>query len=134
MKGLKINFQDTGALISTTETVEGNLTTVQNGLVNIATITGTDKAYPDRGTELFLNAVQRGIPSINLALQYSNFAAIDTLFFLRSTDLVTDNNSAENVQLSIRNFTINKLSLDAQFTMLDGQEIGIENTTVITGA
>jgi hypothetical protein len=128
MKGLKLTFGDVGISLELSESVEAVQCVVQNALVNIGTVKGTDNTFADKGTDLLINSVRNGIPSVNQAQHYANFAAIDTLFFSRETDLVTNDDSLQQVLMTPASLSRNNAQFDVQFETLDGRTFGVNNT------
>jgi hypothetical protein len=87
MKSLKISFGSDGAKLLLDTTVEGFAAVVQNSLVNLATERGSDKGDPARGTALLRQALQGRVADLLTAQHISNLAALDTLFYIRASDV-----------------------------------------------
>lgn len=63
------------------EAVSGKNLYEQKYLINTATSNGTDRIYPDRGTNLLKSAIGGCMVDENETMHAGNFAALDTLFF-----------------------------------------------------
>jgi len=129
MKSLKITFNESGAIIELDQTVEALGAEVQNGLVNVATSMGSDKIYPDRGTNLLAEATKGAIIDINSARHSANFAALNTTLFIRNTlpaSMTNSNDRIIRMKLSTTEFDGLKLNLQAQFTTADERTVGID--------
>jgi hypothetical protein len=125
MKGLAIVFEADGATLSSTASVSGFATIAQNGLVNIATIKGSDALYPKRGTALYSGGVAGKIPTYSLAYHAANFAALDTTSFIRSTDYSTVSyERLKKVSLKPALYEGTRMRLNAFFLGVDGTTIG----------
>jgi hypothetical protein len=90
MEGIKVNFLNGEIYIEPTEKVTGFDATIQNALANIGTRRGTDRIYPDKGTNILKRAVEGKIVGLNVANHESQLAAIDTLFFSREYETSAD--------------------------------------------
>ena len=86
MKSLRVAFDEGGARLVFDETVEGTRNTAQKCLINVGTINGSDSMFADRGTQLLAQAVRSELISENTAQHAANFAALDTLTFVRVND------------------------------------------------
>lgn len=130
MKGLKIDMsQENGPVFELESKVEGANTTVQNALINIATTLGADPIFPERGTQLLAQALQGRLVNLQAAQVASNFAAIDTTFFLAETEISTSpSERIQRIGLSPIVFTLNNLQINAEFDMEDGTTIGADAT------
>ena len=90
MEGIKINFLNGEVYMDPNEKVTGFDATIQNALANIGTRKGTDRMYPDKGTNLLKRAVEGKIVGLNVANHETQLSAIDTLFFSREYETSTD--------------------------------------------
>lgn len=82
MRDLRIQFNgEDGTRLLLDETVEGKLLLQQKYLINTATTAGSDKIYPDRGTNLLIGAIGGVIIDSNAAAHLGNFAALNTIHF-----------------------------------------------------
>ena len=132
MRGLSISFTTPGACtVSTGTQVSGFEATVQNAMVNLGTDRGTDKVYQGKGTELLQTAVRDGLPGARAAQHAANFAAVDTLFFSRETDLKTEDTSLQGVSLVPDMLTMSRASFAASFQSIDGRTIGLLPATFV---
>lgn len=102
--------------------VEGKQCVAQKCLVNIATEQGSDRLAADRGTNL-LRAALRGVNvDANTARHSGNFAAIDTLFYIRQTDAKTFRDSPDRlaaITIDLLLTDIGTLSYGANLTFAD---------------
>lgn len=125
MKGLKLDITTPGGcVVDPSGYVEGLGCTVQNAMVNLGTDRGTDRVLSDKGTDLLKTAVSSGLPSRNLAQHIANFASIDTLFFSRAADRVTDGDSLQGITLVPDTFSPQRVVFAARFRSVDGREVG----------
>lgn len=85
MRGIAVNFNGSNSSISN-KIVEGIQLTSQKCLLNMATEAGMDRLYPTRGVDILSKAVAGAITDNNIAQHLGNFAALDTIFFVRETD------------------------------------------------
>lgn len=132
MKGLMVNLLSPGGcVVETQKYVQGLGSTVQNAMVNLGTERGTDRTLGEKGTDLLRTAVSSGLPSRNLAQHIANFAAVDTLFFSRATDRVTDEDSLESLTLTPDTLSAQRVVFSAHFRSTDGREVGQLNTTLL---
>ena len=128
MKNLRLSFDNGGLRIHPNEEVDGIDSEAQNALLNIGTIRGSDPIFPQRGTGIFLRGLQGKLGSRQAAIHEANFAAIDTLFFLRDTDPHTTNDKLSEVKLQVTEFSLGRLSLNALMTTLSGATVGVDLT------
>jgi hypothetical protein len=82
MRGLALDFTGNGAVLSLSSQVEGRAADVQAVLVNVVTESGSDPAYPDRGTNLRRSLRNGGPAGWVEAAHAANFAALATLAFM----------------------------------------------------
>lgn len=86
MKDIKVIFKgDASEIDLTGEVVDKNLYE-QKVLINMVTAQGSDPTYPDRGTNLLLDSIRGKVYSKSGTIHVGNFAALDTIYFLRGTD------------------------------------------------
>lgn len=86
MKDLKIIFNGDASTIDLNDTVEDKNLYEQKVLINLVTANGTDKVFPTRGTRLLADSIYGRVYSKTGAVHVGNFAALDTIYFIRSTD------------------------------------------------
>lgn len=125
MKGFLIDMTKDGkAEIHLDQRVEGYGSTLQNALVILGTDKGSDKAFPDKGTNL-LKAATRGLMiDGQAALHQAQFAAIDVLFFSRSFEISETDEMIREIKLTPSTITTDKISLQVQFTSTLGNVAG----------
>ena len=128
MKGLAINFSgDKGATLAVGTLISGFNCFAQNGLVNIACGKGSDTIFPDKGTNLYKDALAGRVPNFSEAYHASNFAALDTTFFLKQYE----NPNEEGIKSIILNpfsYVNNRLKLSASFIGTLDTTVGITET------
>lgn len=82
MRDLRIKFNGAdGTRLLLDETVEGKLLLQQKYLINTVTTAGSDKIYPDRGTNLLAGAIGGAIIDSTSSMHLGNFAALNTIHF-----------------------------------------------------
>lgn len=86
MKDLKIILNGDKTTIDLNAITEDKNLYEQKVLVNMATSKGSDYIYEDRGTDLLRDAIYGKVYSQSGTVHIGNFAALDTIFFIRSTD------------------------------------------------
>lgn len=86
MKDLKIILNGDKTTIDLNAAVEDKNLYEQKVLVNMVTVKGSDYIYEDRGTDLLQDAIYGKVYNRASAIHAGNFAALDTIFFIRSTD------------------------------------------------
>lgn len=128
MKGLSIDFKGTsGITLAVTEFVTDFRATTQDGMLNIACTKGSDIIYPDRGTNLYKDALAGKVPTLTDAYHVSNFAALDTKFFLNSV-IVDGGERVDKIVLEPFSYENNRLKINATFTGDAGTTVGINVT------
>lgn len=85
MTDLKIDFNGMCRL-NLSASVSGKDATAQKCLVVAVTAKGTDRMFPEKGTNLLKGCTGAVIISGNAAVHLCNFAALDTLYFINDTD------------------------------------------------
>lgn len=85
MDDLKVDFNGSGRLDLSSRTT-GRDTTCQKSLVTLVTAAGTDKLFPEKGTDLERQCIGATILDGNNAMHMCNFAALDALYFINDTD------------------------------------------------
>jgi len=124
MRGLRINFGSGGARLDLAATVSGLAALAQNALVNIGTHAGSDPVFPTRGTGLMRAAVEGRLVNATTARHHANFAAVDTLFFMRGTDPAGETPRLARVWLTQESFDGARLTLSARFESTEGTSMG----------
>lgn len=134
MRDIRVQFDgESGTRILLNEAVEGKLLTQQKYLINVGTSKGTDKIFPQRGTNLVGGAISGGIIDSVSAEHLGNFAALDTLYFCAYEEHLAVYNSSEYVQdfslkpTDYNNFT-KTLLFTAEFKFKDRTETSNEIT------
>lgn len=126
MKGLSIEFIKSGSVLDTNKAVEGFAALAQNGMVCIGCVTGSDPIFPAKGTLLYKKAVEGRISTYSAAYHASNFAALDTQFFLKESDAdATGEERISKVTMSPAKFDASGLEVDVSFEGDQGTVIGL---------
>jgi hypothetical protein len=125
MEGLAIEFIKAGAVLAVTKKVADFSTIAQNGMVNIGTEKGSDPLYKKRGTQLYNSGVVGALTTYSDAYHAANFAALDTVFFLKSSDYaVSEYERVEAVALEPITYTKSQMNINARFEGEAGTVIG----------
>ncbi len=125
MEGLAIDFERTGAVLDVLSKVSDFGTIVQNGLVNIGTITGTDPLFNTRGTQLYNSGVVGALTTYNDAYHAANFAALDTTFFLKSSDYAeVTYERVRLVEMQPVTYTGSQMNINVRFEGENGTTVG----------
>lgn len=128
MTGIKIQFNGRQSEILPDQTVSGFDATVQNSMVCVGTVAGSDRMFPAKGTNLLPSALQGRLINRQLAIHETNYASVDTLFFINETDAEGAEERLAAVALQILNMTTEELQLEAQFTSSLGKTVGLLTT------
>jgi hypothetical protein len=124
MRGVKIDFTGAAPVFDFSNTVQDFNTTVQNSMVNLATQIGSDTLYPDKGTNLLMDAVQGLMINQQWANNSANFAAIKTIVFSQNNDLPGDPFSLQTLSLTADVFNIYNLNFSVTAVCVDGTVVG----------
>jgi hypothetical protein len=126
MKSLKLDFNGVnGTTIDLVTPLTDFACTMQNALVNLGCIAGSDSLYPNRGTALLTAGLRGILVDINAANHASNFAAIATLSFIQSTEYSDAAETLVGLVVMPSLFNGTKLVVDTQFTTSLGNTYGI---------
>jgi hypothetical protein len=132
MSGIALSFDRDGIRLMPDVSVSGLPAQAQAALLNVACSRGSDFMYEDRGTELMERAARDGIWSPGQAQHLCNFAAVDTLFFLRATEAATGPDSLKDVGLTPGPVSGQGMEIDLYCESLNGQSLGL-SPTLLTG-
>ena len=125
MEGLAIEFESTGAVLDVSTKVSNFSTIVQNGLVNIGTIAGSDPLYLSRGTQLYNSGVVGALTTYNDAYHAANFAALDTSFFLKRSDYADANyERVRLVEMQPVSYNGSRMQINVRFEGENGTIVG----------
>lgn len=130
MNSLKINFGRGGAEMKFDETVAEFDATIQAALVNIATDRGSATAHPARGTNLLREAVSGRLVGEQAAQHAVNFAAIDTLFFVRENEPIDSGEKLTEIVTEPVQLSVGAMRLRLQFRGGNGTVKGVINDLV----
>jgi biotin carboxylase len=86
MRDIKIIFDGDASTIDLNSLVEDKNLYEQKVLVNMVTENGSDKIFPSRGTKMLADSINGKVYSRTGTVHIGNFAALDTIYFIRSTD------------------------------------------------
>lgn len=115
-----IKFLNGGAIsLALDEPVVGFAAVTQNALMNLITDSDTDVLFSDRGTSLFLSALQGGIYDLRSANHICNFAASETLFFSREHETADTDDKLNAVQLTPVFLGLQRMDAQAGFQSID---------------
>ena len=128
MTGVKLNFSTDVPSLDFTQTVTQFDATVQNAMVNLGTLLGSDSLFPDRGTYLLNDAVSGGMINLQWANNFANFAAVRTMVFSKNNAAPGDEYGLQNLSLKASVFNINRLQLFLTATCVDGETRGVSAT------
>ena len=129
MRAIKINFQGAQPVFDFTDSVKDFDATVQNCLVNLGTMIGSDQFYPDRGTYLMLDAVQGRMINIQWANNSANFAALRTIVFSQNNDQANNPYALQTLTLAAGVYNIKNLVLNVGAVCINGATSGtVANT------
>lgn len=121
MRGLRLTFSQEGPISLNGDAVTDLECIQQNALVNIGTSKGSDAIFPDKGTDLFKAAVGGVIYDIQSAQHAANFAALDTVTFLRDHEYASQSQSTlETLQLNLRVIEVGRLQFQASMVFSNG--------------
>ena len=124
MKTLRLLFSKEGASFDTTP-LEGEFEcAVQNALVNIGSIKGGDTAFPTKGTDLLMSALNGALVDLNSANHVTVVAALDTLLFSQANDYADTAEQLSSLSLKPAAFSGGAIIIDAQFKSSLGRVSG----------
>lgn len=109
MQAFPLTFKDGRAFIDLGTTISGPVTALQSALVNTLCDTGSDKIFPTRGSTIQADAAKGRLISLQEARYAANFAALDTMSFMRQ---VNPNLELEELTLAPVSFENQRLRLD----------------------
>lgn len=124
MRGLKISFEDEGFRLLPEESVSGFEANTQNALMHIATIRGSDRVYPDRGTTILTESVRGVVLSKRSMSTLVTKGAGSAQTFSRQYEPETNGDSLVYVRLTVEDFRPGFASLSAYFKSDSGLELG----------
>lgn len=125
MKDLKFILDGDKSTIDLNSAVEDKNLYEQKALVNMVTVKGSDPIYPDRGTDLLQDAIYGKVYSRTGTIHVGNFAALDTIYFIRSTDpedIYGESFTIRDINVEGLSYTntTNTLNLAVQLIYTDG--------------
>lgn len=103
MKDLKIIFDGDASTIELNALVEDKNLYEQKVLVNMVTENGSDKIFPSRGTKMLADSINGKVYNRTGTVHIGNFAALDTIYFIRSTD---------PADIAEENYTLRDINVD----------------------
>jgi len=92
-------------------------------LLNLISDRGTDIIFPDRGTDLGSGGLRNLISDLASAGAASKFAALDTLFFIRSTTVVDEGDRPSEIVLRPNSVTGDTLTMRISCLTSDGRTL-----------
>lgn len=125
MKDLKIILKGDESTIDLNSIVEDKMLYEQKALVNMVTTKGSDPVFEDRGTDLLIDAIRGKAYSRSGIIHIGNFAALDTIYFIHSTDseeVAEAEYTIDDINVTgiSYNNTDNVLNLSVQIIYTDG--------------
>jgi hypothetical protein len=129
MRTLRLLFAHQGASFDLDAPLSGELEcAVQNALVNIGSVQGSDGVYPTKGTRLLRQALNGVMFDNNAATHASNYAALDTLKFIKAADYPDTVERITTMAIKPASYSQGRLVVDAQFTSSAGRVSGTLTT------
>lgn len=129
MKSLKLNFGAGGASLDLQSVCEDFDTTIQACLVNFGTSKNpSDKMFPTRGTDLLKQAVRGVLINPSAALHASNFASIDTVFFINEYGPASLDEKVRAIRPNVTTWDGEKLTVELQFVSSLNRVVGTHTT------
>lgn len=124
MRGIRINFAESGAVFDLTSYTKDFDCTIQNALVNVGTDRNSDPWFAERGTDLRIDGAHGRMATAAWANQSANFAALRTLSFSQNTEV--DNNFFKLQKFTLRCQTIklDTVELFVRAVSTTGQAVG----------
>jgi len=99
MRGTVIKFEAAGPRLDFTDVRRDFACTVQNALTHVGTDYGTDRVYPERGTDLLRLATSGTLVNRLWADQRAGLAALRVLAFTRQTDSPANQDQLQEFKL-----------------------------------
>lgn len=132
MHDIRLNFNgESDTLIDLTAKVEGKALYEQKCLVNLATEQESDPLYPTRGTTILKSCIGGTIISSNAADHVGNFAALNTLMFVRGEDYAAVQSSGDIItQCGLTPVELDETTLG--YTVIFGFADGTKTETTFT--
>jgi len=131
MKGIKINFLETGAVIDFEKEVNGFEAVNQDALVNLGTQKGSDKSDKARGSSLeALTLKSSAIVSLQTAQHAVNIASAETSSYNYETDDYTETDKLLNIELKPTVLSLEGLKINAITLSETGKVIGTNATLI----
>jgi hypothetical protein len=110
MKDLKLNFLEDGVELDLNSSVSGLAASSQVVATSLATSTGSDLFFPERGNDLFVTFARNGLVSKQTAQHEANFAAVGSKVFYNN---VSSGEELSRVLLSVSVATPSRLRISA---------------------
>lgn len=119
MKGLYLKFTDSGTITLEPEIVVDNLSLLrQNAAVVLLTIPGTDAVFPDKGTNILLDATFGKVSDFISASHSGNFAAVKLSDYLKDyeySENTATGNTYSAVKINVNTVANGLLKFDMTF-------------------
>ena len=124
LKGLKIQIDENGVGDILPETINDIGCTHQNAATIVSTLKGTDKMFPDKGTNLLLAGLRNEMFDSVSAQHIANFAALDTIVFCgKHTDPAYLSFGLSGLKLLVAELTTGYARFSAVLTFNNGETI-----------
>lgn len=130
-RDLLINFSVDGATITQQE-CSGVRVGIQQCGINIGTDAGSDVLYPTAGTSILLDALSGKLFNETLAQHSANFAALDTLYFVRQydDDSLGESERIQNIDLLVTGLGYQRVDITATFATTNESTATTTNETL----
>lgn len=130
-RDLLINFSVDGATITQQE-CSGVRVGMQQCGINIGTDAGSDVLYPTAGTSILLDALSGKLFNETLAQHSANFAALDTLYFVRQydDDSLEESERIQNIDLFVTGLGYQRVDITATFVTTNESTATTTNETL----
>lgn len=133
MRGIKLNFSRSlgPTTVDFSETASGFESAAQNAMVNLVMPRDSDPLHPDRGTDLFKDAVVGSLVDVGERAHATALAAEQTRLFLKfaADDMglsPDDPARMARAQLSTKEISLNIIVFNAVFNSVGGEQVGME--------
>lgn len=122
MKGLQLKIGDDGKAEIAPRTIADADCVLQNSVVNLLTVKGSDATFPDRGADILLSGLRNVIFDSTSAQHVANFAALSTVTFMREHEYPEEiARTIDALRLSLTEIQPGYLRFSLTHTFTNGQ-------------